>query len=200
MAKKKRTPRKRQNNYAKKAKHKGFVHHVKTKLDGKGNIKNTVVETFKDLVVGVVGGGLVGAAIGTPSLLIGIGMTGLGHYKNSNLAKIFGIGMMASNGFQLKKSMSGLDGIDGVKERLQAYKDSFSEKLYIGKLVSKKAAATNGIGDVQYFTYPNEMNGDLAALDYIENQITESGLQQMEGSGMRFDEQVEGIDTDDIIM
>ena len=30
------------------------------------------------------------------------------------------------------------------------------------------------------------MNGSLSALDYIENQITESGLQQMQGGGENY--------------
>ena len=175
---------KRKNNrYKKQAKKKGFMQHISTGLDTKGNVKNTLLETGKDLLVGVIGGGVVGAAIGRASLGIGAAVTGVGHYANNKMATIFGIGMMASNGFQRGKAVSGLDGMEGVQERLQAYKETFSEKLFLDKLTPKKADTVKGIGEVQYFNHPDEMNGPLSALDYIENQITESGLQQMQGSG-----------------
>jgi hypothetical protein len=43
--------------------------------------------------------------------------------------------------------------------------------------MKKKGAATNGIGELQYFSYPGAMNGELAALDDIEQQIAESAMQ-----------------------
>lgn len=168
---------KNKNQYVSKAKKKGFLTGISGDLPTKGNIKNTALETGKDLLVGVIGGGLIGAAIGKPSLIIGTIITGAGHYADNKLATIFGIGMMASNGFQKGKAVSGLEGIDGVKERMQAYKESFSEKLYLDKIIKTKAVV-EGIGEVQYFTYPNaELQGSLAALDEIENQIAESGMQ-----------------------
>ena len=184
---------KKKNTYKAKAKKKGFMQNISKGLETKGNVKNTVLETGKDLLVGVIGGGLIGAAIGKASLGIGALVTGVGHYSDNKLATIFGVGMMASNGFQKGKAVSGLDGLDGVKERVMAYKETFSEKLFLDKIIPKKAAATNGIGEVQYFRYPNnELNGDLAALDFIENQITESGMQQMQGGSMEYD--VNGTD------
>ena len=143
----------------------------------------TAVETGKDLIVGVIGGGLAGAAIGKSSLLAGILVTGAGHYIKNRYVQLIGIGMMASNGFQQGGSgvANGLDGIDGIKDRLMAYKDSFSQKFYLDRFLKKKAiaptAATAGIGEVQYFTYPEAMNGDLAALNDIENQLAESALE-----------------------
>ena len=56
------------------------------------------------------------------------------------------------------------------------------------------------MGEVQYFTYPNEMNNDLAALDYIENQITESGIQQMKIAGGDFDMAGMEMEAEEIIM
>ena len=176
------------------------MQHMSTGLDTKGNVKNTLLETGKDLLVGVIGGGLIGAAIGRPSLGVGALVTGIGHYANNKLATIFGIGMMASNGFQKSKGVNGLEGMDGVKERLQAYKETFSEKLFLDKLTSKKSQATNGMGNVQYFTYPDEMNGATPALDYIENQIAESGMQQMEVAGGDFEMDMAGMEADEIIM
>ena len=174
---------KRKNNrYQKQAKKKGLMHNICAGLDTKGNVKNTLLETGKDLLVGVIGGGLVGAAIGRASLGVGALVAGVGHYSDNKMATVFGVGMMASNGFQKSGGVGGLDGMDGIKDRLLAYKETFSEKLFLDKLIPKKSSATNGVGDVQYFSHPNEMSGDLAALDYIENQIAESGMQQMNGN------------------
>jgi hypothetical protein len=85
--------------------------------------------------------------------------------------------MMAAGGFQKSTTVSGLEGLDGVKERLQAFKQSMSDRFYLDKIMKKKvAAATNGIGELQYFTYPDTM-GELAALNDIERQIEESAIQ-----------------------
>jgi phage tail tape-measure protein len=168
-------PRKRKTQYAKKAKRQGFMQGFSSELKTKGNVKNTALETGKDILVCVLGGGLIGAAIGRPSLAVGILTTGVGHYSGNKLTQLLGLGMMAANGFQRNTTVSGIEGLDGVKERVQAFKESFSERLYLDKL--KKSASTgttNGFGDLQYFSYPNN---DLAALDAIEDQLTDSAMQ-----------------------
>lgn len=175
--------KKKKNSYANKAKKKGFMQGMSTGLDTKGNVKNTLLETGKDLLIGVIGGGVAGAAIGRGSLAIGAVITGAGHYANNKAVALFGVGMMAANGFQKGSGVGSLEGIDGIKDRVLAYKETFTQKLFLDKLKSKKAATTEGFGNVQYFNYANEMNGDLAALDYIENQITEAGMQQMQLKG-----------------
>ncbi len=152
---------------------------------------HTAVETGKDLLIGVVGGGLAGAAIGKSSLLAGILVTGAGHYMKNRYVQLIGIGMMASNGFQNSGTTNGLEGMDGVKDRLMAYKDSFSQKFYLDRFLKPKslmpAATTAGIGEVQYFTYPEAINGDLAALSDIENQLAQSAL-QFQGTAADFSE------------
>lgn len=189
---------KNNNSYAKKAAKSKLMAGLKDGLPTKGNAKNTLVETGKDLVVGVIAGGLVGAAIGKPSLLVGLAVTGMGHFTGHRLASLFGMGIMAANGFQ-SKSVSGVDGLsaDAVKERLTIYKDSFAQKLYLDKMVGSKAgtsttitATTNGIGELQLFNYPNDMNGavdelsgELSALSSIERQIEESAAAQMQMAG-----------------
>jgi hypothetical protein len=166
----------KKNRYQKKATKKGFFAGLNQGLPTKGNLKNSVMETGLSLLVGVLGGGLIGSAIGRPSLLAGLAATGVGHYSDSKILQLFGVGMMAANGFQ-KGGVSGLEGLDGIKERIQAYRETFSEKLYLDKLL-KKRGATDGFGDLQYFTYPdNSMNGSLAALDDIEQQIADSARQ-----------------------
>jgi hypothetical protein len=168
----------KKNSYEKKAAKKGFLAGLNEGLPTKGNVKNTVMETGLSLLVGVLGGGFIGAAIGRPSLLAGIATTGVGHYTDSKLLQLFGVGMMAANGFQKGNAVNGLEGLDGIKERLQAYRETFSEKLYLDKLMKKKAAAINGFGELQYFSYPDtSLNGGLAALDEIEEQIAESARQ-----------------------
>jgi hypothetical protein len=174
---------KKKNRYSQKAKKKHFLSGMNEELPTKGNAKNTLLETGKDILIGVLGGGLIGAVIGKPSLAVGIITTGAGHYTDNKLIQLLGIGMMAANGFQKSGAVSGLEGLAGVKERLQAYKESMSEKFYLDKILKKKGA-TNGIGELQYFSYPgSSVNGDLAALDDIENQLTESAMQfQMNGN------------------
>lgn len=179
---------KKKNQYKSNARKKNFLKGMNEELPTKGNVKNTVLETGKDLLVAVLGGGLIGSAIGRPSLAIGLVTTGTGHYMQNRLLTLLGIGMMAANGFQKSKAVNGLEGLDGVKDRLMAYKENFSEKLYLDKIIKQKSAATatNGIGELQYFNYGNDLNGGLNALNSIEEQLIESGMQfqQMTGAAL----------------
>jgi hypothetical protein len=178
-----------------------MAHGITKGLPTKHNVKNTLLETGKNLIVGVVGGGIAGAAIGKPSLLIGLGITGLGHYFEQELATMFGIGVMAANGFQ-KQNLQGLSGMDGVKERLEAYKDNFSEKLFIHLIAKKKGKdGTDGLGAVKIFNYKDdlanmrkisdELQQELDNLDHIEKQIESSGLLHMHNNNMNVDELVQ---------
>jgi hypothetical protein len=198
------------NRYQQKAKKKNFLAGMNEAPPTKGNVKNTLLETGKDLLIGVIGGGFIGAAIGKPSLIIGMATTGAGHFTNNKLVQLLGIGMMAANGFQSGKATNGLNGLEGVQERVKAYKDTFTEKIYLDKLLKKnaKTAATNGFGTVQYFNYENELNGELASLDNIERQIEDSGMQHMQIAGdmgmLRNDnammaDAVEGLEMDEVI-
>jgi hypothetical protein len=45
-----------------------------------------------------------------------------------------------------------------------------------------KSKPVSGLGDVQYFTYPDTM-GELAALNEIENQLADSAL-EFQGTGV----------------
>ncbi len=134
----------KKNSYEKAAKKKGLLGEITQDLETKHDLKNSAIETGKDLVVGVLGGGVVGALIGKASLLIGAAVTGIGHYYKSRMASLFGVGMMAANGFEKPSSgaVSGTDGkaslVDEAKERVMTFKDSFSKKLYLDKLQSKK--------------------------------------------------------------
>lgn len=169
------------NKYAKKAERAQIIA-MTNKLETKGNIKNTLIETGKDLLVAVIAGGVAGSAIGKPSLAIGAGVAALGHFKGSRLLNLLGIGMMAANGFQTS-TVSGVDeGMEGVKDRVMAFKNSFTQKLYLDKIMKKKTATVAGIGNLQYFNYANEVAG-LDALSSVEEQIENSALNRLQMSG-----------------
>lgn len=152
-------------------------------LETKGNGKNTAIETLKDIAVGVIGGGLAGAAIGKPSLLTGIGTSLVGHYAGVPLMTSFGFGMMASGTYQLATgSVNGLSGMNGVKERMKLFGDSLKQRLYLDKIIKpkkKEDEGANGMGSVQYFKYPNTENKelDMGSLDNIEREIARLGEQ-----------------------
>lgn len=169
----------KKNRYLKKAQRKQVLNGVVSKFSA-ADIKKTAIETGRDVLLGAIGGSLAGAVIGRSSFLVGIAVTGVGHYMGSNGTASFGIGMMASGGYQAV-AMNGLEkeGFEGVKERMQAFKEEFKKKLFLDKIIkakSKEEESTNGIGEVQYFTYPNgrELEGAQEDLNRIEQQIAES--------------------------
>jgi hypothetical protein len=184
---------KKKNKHASKAK-KANVLAIANELDTKGNAKHSAIESVKDLVVGVVGGGLAGAAVGKPSLLVGFGTSLIGHYMGSSLATSFGLGMMASGGYQIGSGAvngTSMSGLDGAKERMKAFGANIKQRLYIDKIIKPKEETkeetTNGMGSVQYFKYPQQNQElDMGALDNIESEIARSGEQyeqrQMSGT------------------
>jgi hypothetical protein len=186
----------KQNSYVSNARKKNILNNMTQKLPTKGNAQNTAIETVKDIVLCVLGGGLLGAAIGKPSLVIGLGVTGAGHYTGNRAATMLGLGIMAANGFQNNKSVNGMDGFDvaSVKNRIMTYKNNFAGKLYLDKIMPGKTPAnedTNGFGELQFFSYPNDVNGagdelsgELSALDRIERQLEESGMEHMQVTGL----------------
>ena len=157
------------------------------KLETKGNAKNSAIETVKDLAVGVIGGGLVGAAVGKPSLLVGLGTSMIGHYTGSSLATSFGLGMMASGGYQIGSDAvhgTSLSGLDEAKERMKSFGDNIKKRFYLDKIIKpkEKDESTNGLGNVKYFKYPKskEQELDMSALEHIEAQIAKAGAQYEE--------------------
>jgi hypothetical protein len=180
---------KKKNSYVKKAQKKQLLEGVAAE-HAKGDLKKTAMETGRDILIGAVGGSLAGAVLGRSSFLVGIAVTGAGHYMGSNGAAAFGVGMMASGGYQaVAGAMNGTEkeGFEGVKERMSAFKEEFKRKLFLDKIIKSKKPedektdeqATNGMGEVQYFNYPNskELEGTeehLKTLDRIEKQVEES--------------------------
>lgn len=202
----------KKNSYEKKAQKKQLLEGV-AQDNAKGSLKNTALETGRDILLGAVGGGLAGAVIGRSSFLVGIAITGIGHYMGSNGAASFGVGMMASGGYQVVAgAMNGTqkEGFEGVKERMAAFKEEFKRKLFLDKIIKSKKKegekseeGTNGMGDVQYFTYPNskEIEGvqdHLDTLDRIEKQVAESAkafeAKQAFSGGMNGEDKLEMLD------
>jgi hypothetical protein len=162
-----------------KYKRKRALHGTETAKATGVKVKESAIQTGKDLLIGVIGGGIAGAVIGKPSLLIGIGVTGYGHFANKPTLSTFGIGMMASSGF----TATGTNGVDGfsaedVKARVMSFKDSIASKLFLDKIIKKKTEeTTNGVGEVQYYEYPNDNKElDFSALDRLHNQVVQSGI------------------------
>lgn len=170
----------KRSSKAKKAKTLALVQELQTK----GNAKNSAIESVKDLVIGAVGGGLAGAAVGKPSLLVGFGTSLIGHYMGSSLATSFGLGMMASGGYQIGTDAvngTSTSGLNGVKERVKAFGTNIKQRLYLDKIIKpkdgEKEESTDGMGSVQYFKYPENQELDMGSLENIENEIARSAEQ-----------------------
>lgn len=189
-----------------------------TKTDTKTSIdyKKTMANTGRDILIGGIGGGLAGTIIGRFSFLTGIVVAGVGHAMSSPATAGFGIGLMASGGFQGIKSVKGVegtDGVDGIKERLIHYKETIKKQFFIDKLPQSKSSkksnesneeSTNGMGNVQYFKHHNaeesEMNGgnelDFSEANKLEQQIEASAKAYAQKQGMSGD--FSGTETDDM--
>ncbi len=191
----------KKNIYEQKAKQKSLLGlgstaaHVETK----GNIKNTMAYTGRDILIGGLGGALAGAVAGRTSLIIGAVVSGAGHFFGSPGTAMFGVGMMASGGYQTISGLSGVekDGLEGVKDRFKNFQANLKRQLFLDKILPKKKTAaasdesTNGLSNVEYFKHQNnEVNG----LDYTEaNRIEE----QIKESARRFEaKEVSGTDDD----
>lgn len=163
-------------------------------------VKDAATELGKDIVVGVIGGGVAGAVLGRLSFVVGAAVTGIGHFAKNRIASALGLGMMASGSYQAMAGMNGkpTSGLDGVKERLLALKDDMKKRIFLDKVLKAKEKkeektdeGTNGLGQVQYFMYPNseESMGDveMSQLDAIQKQIQESAMKFNQVNGVEID-------------
>ncbi|HQW94610.1 MAG: hypothetical protein Q7W45_16620 [Bacteroidota bacterium] len=163
-------------------------------------VKDAATELGKDLVVGVIGGGIAGAVLGRLSFVVGAAVTGVGHYAKSRIASALGLGMMASGTYQAMSGMNGkpTSGLAGVKERLLALKDDMKKRIFLDKVLKAKEKkeektdeGTNGLGQVQYFVHPNSEESmgevEMNALDTIQKQIQESGMKYNQVNGIEVD-------------
>ena len=177
----------------------------------KGKGKETVYKTLAHVGVAVIGGGLVTAIIGKPSFLLGLGLTGLGYYKDISWLAPLGIGMMASSHLVPNESNTGVSGFnlkqetENAKSRLMSLKDSLLSKTYIDKVIKPKATSkssanrttetpvmeetTEGFGSVE---------ANLNVLNQIEKQLVSSAMeiqnQRKEQSTQGFNDEMNGLD------
>jgi len=163
-------------------------------------VKDAATELGKDLVVGVIGGGIAGAVLGRLSFVVGAAVTGVGHYAKSRIASVLGLGMMASGTYQAMSGMNGkpTSGLAGVKERLLALKDDMKKRIFLDKVLKAKEKkeektdeGTDGLGQVQYFVHPNSEESmgavEMNELDKIQQQIQESGMKYNQVNGVEVD-------------
>lgn len=203
----------KKNIYAQKAKQKTLMGLGSTsaQVETKGDIKKTMAYTGRDILIGGLGGALAGALAGRTSLVIGAAVSGAGHYFGSPATAMFGVGMMASGGYQTLSGLSGTerDGFEGVKERFTNFQNNLKRQLFLDKILPKKKApaadteqeTTNGVGNVKYFESGSE---EVSGLDYseanrIQEQINDSA-RQFESQHKQFsgtDDEVSGVEGTD---
>lgn len=154
-------------------------------------VKETAIETGLTLA-SALGGGVVGAAIGRPSLLLGLPIIILGIFNRNKYIAAGGLGMCLANGFQSKtneeetetstETVDGLD-LDQMKERVGTFFKNFSDKLYLPKKQEETTTnATNGLGEAPtYFINPynTQIEGtgevDMSQLDRVQQEIANMG-------------------------
>ena len=108
------------------------------KIDRKSKLKSTAEGMGRDILVGVLGGGVAAALLGKYSFIVGLGLSGYGHFSDNKTVMALGLGMMATGTFtaltgkkqDVKKPMS-----DRIKERLEAFKDELKQKVFLDKIL-----------------------------------------------------------------
>src|SRR5665213_798837 len=118
-------------------KHKKGLHGSPVPAGLKHKLQESALQTGKDIIIGVIGGGIAGVLLGKTSLLIGAAVTGYGHFENKPLISTFGLGMMMGGGMSVEQQVvSGLSA-DDIKARVVSFKDGFLSKLYLDKIFVK---------------------------------------------------------------
>lgn len=126
---------------------------------------------------GALAGGLLGAAIGKYAALFGLGVLVTGNFVSdrTGLYKSVGSGMLVygvakvlQDGGTANKSVQGLSGVEGVKERIGNYKDELMSAFYLDKIFKKKTDSTTA---ARMADEEDESVGalDLSALDFFED-------------------------------
>ncbi len=146
--------------------------------------------TVLDFVVGAFVGGAIGSALGKWSILAGVATNYIGHRYEIHAVSSMGVGMMACGYANPKGTVNGVEGtaddmygLEGAKDRAIAYGKNFAQKLWLDKVIpalKEDATPVSGLGEVQYFVYPNEApvgQLDMSALERLESQLKQSAQQ-----------------------
>lgn len=182
------------NSYEKKAHRKQMLNGTSAgNTETKGNIGKSAMAMGTDVIVGGILGMVAGRLIGRTSLLVGMAVSGTGHYIGNHQTTAFGIGMMATGGYQAVGFNGTLSGLEEIKSRWNAVKEDLKYKLFLDKIIKKKKPTEtteegiNGMGDVQYFTYPKELQGkplDFSVIDNIQKEIEKSAIKHRQMHGV----------------
>lgn len=169
---------KRKSKKRRKHHHHGGLHGAGVPKEFNAKIKATAIETGKDILIGVIGGGVAGLLLGKSSLLIGAGVTSYGHFENKPFFRTFGLGMMMGGGASAaQQAMSGLSP-DEIKSRIVSFKDSLLSKLYLDKVFKEEAKKSGVAGadeDIVNMNGLGENDLDFSALTKLEQQVLQSG-------------------------
>lgn len=117
------------------------------------NVKNSFIETGKNLGSGLVGM-VAGSAVGRHSLWIGTATIFGGAWYQQDWLTSAGVGMVASNGFGSKAdpNVSGIDGfqdeLSNAKDRALASLKALGKKVYLDKL-SPSLGEKLGLGELE---------------------------------------------------
>lgn len=149
------------------------------------NVKNSIIETVKQIVVGVLGGGAAGAAIGKPAFGIGAILSGVGHFTGQALLSMFGFGMMASNSYSKQEESEDQPVMEKAKARVKSFGETFKQKLYLDKLPigSKKESNSDNqqsSDDTNSSSDPKQVSNSLSGadpnivIDNLENDLIQA--------------------------
>jgi len=176
------------------------------KIDATGNPKNTLIKSGAHLVLGVGAGTVATCIIGKWGFFAGLGLIGLGCYKDLSWAVPLGIGMSASALMLAKEeTVQGVEGIDlnaamsKAKERLVGLKDSFMDKTYMDKVFKPKTdkkAENKRISSSEQTS--EDVNGlseepvSEEAIEEIEKQLVASAMEFQRKQNAESSRQMEG--------
>ncbi len=121
--------------------------YFENKQAGPSPLKETGEGLLRDIAIGVIGGGLASAILGRYAFVLGLGITGYGHYSQNKMLSALGLGMMASGTFSAltgkhqddKKSIS-----EQVTERVGAFRSEMKRKLWLDYFERKKQTKQSG--------------------------------------------------------
>lgn len=121
----------------------------KVSEDPQEKVKETVKDVGSDVLIGVLGGGLLAATLGRYAFIAGLGISGYGHYNKNQKLSALGLGLMAAgtmtavNGKQIDPKLSTTD---QIAERIRAFGHELKKKLFLDKLIPEKTGnPINGI-------------------------------------------------------
>ena len=176
-------------------------------MEKKENVKNSLIETGKNLGSGLVGM-VAGSAVGRHSLWIGAATIFGGAWYQHDWLTSAGVGMVASNGFGSGPSDPNVSSIDGFQDELANAKGralsslkALGKKVYLDKL-SPSLSEKLGLGDLEDGTVvmlddPMEQLADFdtSEVDNIIRQLEEGNTDQLiEENAFEESEDFQGTD------